>query len=159
MAYLHSSDAELADAIDLERLIAELERGDLARFVFRIRPGERRSVAYLDFDGERWIRRRRLAVLRGVLPEQHVRAAGSGDGSSAAARPVPAGRFDVDRHPVEHVLLQPLEHADRDGVPGQGAGVGAGLALHCRHSGTCDPFECQHGTIRCRCARERRKRG
>ena len=121
MAHLHTAIDPATGAIDLERLIVELEQRDLERRRDVVRHGRRGGIAFLDFDGERWLYRRRVAVLRAVLQEQHVRAAGAGDGGAASARPLPAGRLDVGRHPVEHVLVQPLEHADRDGVLARGA--------------------------------------
>lgn len=152
MAHLHSSIDPVTGAIDLDLLIAELERVERQRRLSIVGRGERRAIDYLDFDGERWLRRRSLAVVRGVLPEQHVRPSGTGSGGASTSGPVPAGRLDVDRHPVEHVQLQPLEHAHGDGVPGQGARVRPRFCIDRGpgNPGSCDPTfpSCALGTCR-----------
>jgi len=50
-------------AVDLDRLIAELERGDLERRLALVRSGQRDRIPFLDFVGGRWIRRLGVAVV------------------------------------------------------------------------------------------------
>lgn len=80
---------ELLDVerVDLELLVAELERVDLARRLHLVRSGQRRSFSVLDFVGDRWIRRTHVAIVRGVLEEQSLRTAGAGGRGAAPAKP------------------------------------------------------------------------
>lgn len=98
---------ELLDVerVDLELLVAELERSDLERRRELVRLGRRQRFPVLDFVGDRWIRRTHVAIVRGVLEVESLRPAGAGGRGPAPAGPVPEGRLDVDRHPLEPLQL------------------------------------------------------